>query len=191
MPRAEFVRSAYTADDFVSDDRPEVAFVGRSNVGKSSVLNRLLNRKKLARVSSTPGRTQCVNYFLVDDRLWFVDLPGYGYAKTSKKKRRSWARLMEEYFERSLPEALVVLLVDAKVRGTALDVQAYDYMLAMGADPVVVATKIDKVPRSRRHSSEKEMRDRLVLHEEQTVVPFSATTGEGARELWREIHSRL
>lgn len=191
MPRAEFVRSAYSKGDFVRDDRPQVAFVGRSNVGKSSLLNRLIGRKSLARVSRTPGRTQAVNYFLLDDELWFVDLPGYGYAKTSKKQRESWAKLMEEYFDSALPGALVVLLVDAKVAGTPLDVQAYDYMLEKGADPVVVATKIDKVPRGKRSRAEKDLRERLVLHEETTVVPFSATTGEGARELWRQIRDRL
>ena len=140
--KAEFARSAVNSKDFLRDGRPEIAFVGRSNVGKSSLLNRLLGRKGLARTSSTPGRTQAVNYFLVDGRTWFVDLPGYGYAKASKDKRRAWARTTEEYFEQALPGATVVLLVDAKVAGTPLDAAAWEYMTGMGASPIVVASMV-------------------------------------------------
>src|SRR4029079_16842850 len=128
---AEYVRSAHSARDLLSDDRPQVAFVGRSNVGKSSLLNALLGRRALARTSSTPGRTQAVNYFLVNERLFFVDLPGYGYAKASKDHRRAWARTLDSYFEAALPEALVVLLIDAKVGGTELDAQACEYIVGM------------------------------------------------------------
>ena len=189
--KAEFARSAVNSRDFLRDGRPEVAFVGRSNVGKSSLLNRLLGRKGLARTSSTPGRTQAVNYFLVDGRSWFVDLPGYGYAKTSKEKRRAWARTTEEYFEQALPGAVVVLLVDAKVAGTTLDAAAWEYMTALGAEPVVVATKIDKVPRSRRHQGLAELRSRVGLPAGHPVIPVSAETGEGIQELWREITARI
>ena len=189
--RAEFARSATTTKDFLRDGRPEVAFVGRSNVGKSSLLNRLLGRKGLARTSSTPGRTQVVNYFLIDDRSWFVDLPGYGYAKASKDKRRAWARTMEEYFQQALPEATVILLVDAKVAGTKLDAAAWEYMTSLGADPVVVATKIDKVPRSKRHQQLGELRRTVGLPDGRPVIPVSAETGEGIQELWREITARI
>ena len=189
--KAEFVRSAVNSKDFLRDGRPEVAFVGRSNVGKSSLLNRLLGRKGLARTSSTPGRTQAVNYFLVDGRSWFVDLPGYGYAKTSKEKRRAWARTTEEYFEQALPGAVVVLLVDAKVAGTGLDAAAWEYMTALGAEPVVVATKIDKVPRSKRHQGLGELRSRVGRPPGHPVSPVSAETGEGMQELWREITARI
>ena len=189
--KAEFARSAHTTQDFLRDGRPEVAFVGRSNVGKSSLLNRLLGKKGLARTSSTPGRTQAVNYFLVDGRSWFVDLPGYGYAKASKDKRRAWARTTEEYFEQALPDATVVLLVDAKVAGTPLDAAAWEYMTAMGADPIVVATKIDKVARGKRKQNLGELRQRLGLVPGQQVIPVSAETGEGIPELWREITARI
>ena len=189
--KAEFARSAVNSKDFLRDGRPEIAFVGRSNVGKSSLLNRLLGRKGLARTSSTPGRTQAVNYFLVDGRTWFVDLPGYGYAKASKDKRRAWARTTEEYFEQALPGATVVLLVDAKVAGTPLDAAAWEYMTGMGASPIVVATKIDKVPRGKRQQNLGELRRQLGLPEGQLVIPLSAETGEGIQELWREITARI
>jgi GTP-binding protein len=189
--KAEFARSATSIQDFLRDGRPEVAFVGRSNVGKSSLLNRLLGRKGLARTSSTPGRTQTVNYFLIDGRCWFVDLPGYGYAKASKDKRREWARTTEEYFEQALPQAVVVLLVDAKVAGTPLDAAAWEYMTAMGADPIVVGTKIDKVPRSKRHQALVALRNEVGLADGQTVIAVSAETGEGIPELWREITARI
>ncbi len=189
---AEFLRSATTAKDFLPPtERPEVAFVGRSNVGKSSLLNTLLRRKALARTSSTPGRTQAVNYFLVNDRLRFVDLPGYGYAKISRTDRQKWARLMDDYFESVLPHAaVVVILIDAKVRGTDLDRQANEYLVSLGANPIYVATKIDKVPRSQRVKALRELRQRVGLAAEQPVVGFSATTQEGVKELWREIAAR-
>jgi GTP-binding protein len=188
---AEYLRSAHSAADFLRDGRPEIAFVGRSNVGKSSLLNALLGRRGLARVSRTPGRTQAVNYFLIDGRLYFVDLPGYGYAKTSQQNRSRWAQLMESYFDQALPAATVVVLVDAKVGGTPLDEEALGYLTSKGAEPVVVATKIDKVPRSRRHASLATVRRRLALSAETPVIPFSASTGEGLRELWKELSSRL
>lgn len=190
VQKAEYVRSAVTASDFLADGRPEVAFVGRSNVGKSSLLNTLLKRKNLARTSNTPGRTQAVNYFLIDGHTWFVDLPGYGYAKTSRSNREAWARLMDEYFDSALPAATVVLLVDGKVGGTPLDEQAAAYLRAKGGRPLVVATKIDKVPRSRRHAQLAAVRRLLELAPEDPVVPFSAVTGEGIKELWREITAR-
>ncbi|MGH9361388.1 MAG: ribosome biogenesis GTP-binding protein YihA/YsxC, partial [Thermoanaerobaculia bacterium] len=117
---AEYVRSAHEDADFVRDGRPEVLFAGRSNVGKSSLLNRLLGRKGLARTSSTPGRTRAVNYFLVNGRFYFVDLPGYGYAKAARVERRAWGALVDRYLRRALPGSQVVLLVDGKVGATEL-----------------------------------------------------------------------
>jgi GTP-binding protein len=188
---AEFVRSAHSGSDFLRDGRPEVAFVGRSNVGKSSLLNALLGRRGLARTSSTPGRTQAVNYFLVDDRLWFVDLPGYGYAKASKDSRKRWGRTIELYFEQALPEALVVLLIDAKVAGTALDAAAWSFFAGRGVTPIVVATKIDKVARGRRAPALGELRGRVGLPEGHPVIELSVETGEGLKELWRAITERV
>ena len=189
---AEYVHSAHSARDLLDDDgRPQVAFVGRSNVGKSSLLNALLRRKGLARTSATPGRTQTINYFLINDSLWFVDLPGYGYAKTSKDKRQAWAKTVEQYFERALPAATAVLLIDAKVGGTELDAQACEYIVGRGAEPLVVATKIDKVPRGKRHQARVALRERVGLPEGYPVTEVSVSTGEGIRELMREITARL
>lgn len=188
---AEFVASAHAETGFRRDGRPEVAFVGRSNVGKSSLLNRLLGRKALARTGSTPGRTRAVNYFLINRRFYFVDLPGYGYAKAGKAERRRWAELVDRYFASASPRVLVVLLVDSKVGATELDVQALNYLVGFGTDVLIAATKIDRVPRSKRARSLEDIRQALGLPAEVELVPVSATTGEGSGELWKRIESRL
>lgn len=192
--RAELWRSAHGASDFPRDGRPEIAFVGRSNVGKSSLMNRLLGRKGLARTSNTPGRTRSVNFFLVNDRFYFVDLPGYGYAKAGKKDRQAWAELIESYLrhgEDRSEGARVVLLVDGKVGATDLDVQALEYLLHLGVDVIVVATKIDKVRRGRRSKQLAQVRSKLGLPQGAGPVAVSAQTGEGMKELWRELELRL
>lgn len=186
-----FVRSAVGEKDFLDDARPQIAFAGRSNVGKSTLLNRLLGRKALARISSKPGKTRAVNYFLINSRFYFVDLPGFGYAKVSKQERREWAILMESYFRRSLTQAQVVQLVDAKVGATPLDVQATEYLRDLGAEPIVVATKIDRISRNRRRASLDGIHRDLELGEARRPIPFSGVTGEGAKELWQEIESFL
>lgn len=156
-------------------------------MGKSSLLNRLLARKRLARISSTPGRTRAINYFSIDDRFYFVDLPGYGYAKVGKELRRSWARLMRAFFESMTGRTRVVQLVDAKVGATELDVQAYRYFVGLGQLPTVVATKIDRLSRGKRAACTAGVREALSMSGDQRVLPFSARTGEGVQELRREI----
>ncbi|HYU30975.1 MAG TPA: ribosome biogenesis GTP-binding protein YihA/YsxC [Thermoanaerobaculia bacterium] len=188
---AELSRSAHTSRDFLRDGRPEVAFVGRSNVGKSSLMNRLLGRRGLARTSSTPGRTRAVNYFLVNRRFYFVDLPGYGYAKASKDDRREWAALVEAYLADAIPRLQLVLLVDGKVGATPLDVQAYAYLTGLGAQVTVVATKIDQVPRGRRVASLRGIRDALGLDTTAPLLPVSAHSGEGMKELWGALAPHL
>ena len=170
---------------------PQVAFAGRSNVGKSSLLNKLVGRKGLANISSTPGRTRGINYYLIDSRYYFVDLPGYGYAKVSKTERRAWARLLEVYLRSASRSASVIQLVDAKVGATPLDVQAVDYLGSLGISPIVVATKIDRVPRGRRHATFEALRAELELEAEDRLIGFSARSGEGAKELWTEIRLYL
>ena len=188
---AEFVCSAHHRRQFSRDGLPEVAFVGRSNVGKSSLLNRLLHRKNLARTGSTPGRTRAVNYFLVDGKLYFVDLPGYGFAKAPRTERQRWADLMDDYFGRpDAPPTLLVQLVDGKVGATRLDVEALDWFHSLGQQPLVVATKIDKLPRTRRPRALAAVGQRLGYASE-TIVPFSAVTGEGIQQLWRGIYDFL
>ncbi len=180
---AEFIRSASRRDQFPRDGLPEIAFVGRSNVGKSSLLNRLLKRKSLARTSSSPGRTRAVNLFLINRRFYFVDLPGYGYARAARSERRRWAELMAEYFE-SARDAHLIQLIDGKVGATPLDHQALDYFRSLGLEPLIVATKIDKVPRSKRVRSLQAIGRELAAA---AVLPFSAVSGEGVRELWKGI----
>ncbi|HZF08281.1 MAG TPA: ribosome biogenesis GTP-binding protein YihA/YsxC [Thermoanaerobaculia bacterium] len=188
---ALFVRSAYRNEDFLRDGRPELLFVGRSNVGKSSLLNRLLGRQGLARTSSTPGRTRAVNYFLVNDRYYFVDLPGYGYAKAGKQERREWAETVDRYLKAALPRARVVLLVDAKVGATPLDVEALRYLTSLGAGVTVVATKIDQVSSGRRAKALSAIRSTLELGGETDLIPVSARTGLGMKELWSTIQLHL
>ena len=199
---AEFVLSALHRRQFLRDGLPEIAFVGRSNVGKSSLLNRLLRRKGLARTGSTPGRTRAVNYFVINRRFYFVDLPGYGFAKASKTDRQSWAELMDQYFRDGtvrdgsepgspellpVPKRLLVQLVDSKVGATELDVEGNRYFHQVGHWPLVVATKIDNLPRSRRAAQLKAIRQRLEIDQDEVIVPFSAVTGEGVQELWKEL----
>lgn len=193
---AEFVRSAHEADQFPRDGLPQVAFVGRSNVGKSSLMNRLLGRKGLARTSSTPGRTRAVNLFLINRRFYFVDLPGYGYAKAGHGERQRWAGLVESYLRHAASEpnggpAQVVQLVDAKVGATDLDAQALDYLLSFDATVTVVATKADKLPRGRRKGAMDDIRRTLGLPEGVAPLAVSAKTGDGVGELWNAISARL
>ena len=185
-----FLRSAHSAADFVDDGLPEVLFAGRSNVGKSSLMNRMLGTKKLARVSSTPGRTRAVNYFLVDDAFYFVDLPGYGWAKVGRDLRRQWAQLVDRYLRSRSGSRHVVQLVDAKVGATPLDEQAHGFFVGLGLVPTVVATKIDRLPRGRRGASLDAVRRALSLGSLRPIA-FSARSGEGVKELWSAIHSFL
>lgn len=185
----EFIRSVTTEDGFLRDGRPEVAFVGRSNVGKSSLLNRLLGRSRLARTSAEPGRTQAANYFLINSSFYFVDLPGYGYAKVSKKTRRDWAQLMQSYFASTRP--YVVQLVDAKVGATALDVEARRYFESLGGPSVIAATKADRLAGGRQPLQMQAIRTELGLGVTDRVVPVSARTGEGIADLWKEIEAFL
>lgn len=185
---AEFVVSAHGAGDFPADGRPEVAFAGRSNVGKSSLMNRLLGRKSLARTSSTPGRTRAANYFLINRRLYFVDLPGYGYARAGRDERRRWGELVDRYFRRPAARIQVVLLVDAKVGATESDAQAFAYLAGLGVRVVVAATKIDRLGRSRRAAALSDIRRRLAAEESIPLLAVSARTGEGIKALWNEIN---
>ena len=189
--QARFVLSAVRQQDLVADGRPQITFVGRSNVGKSSLLNQLVGRKSLARISSNPGKTQAVNFFLIDSSYYFVDLPGFGYAKASKSERQAWARLMDLYFQTTRPQPQVIQLVDGKVGATPLDIQAIEYLRHQGVEPAVVATKIDRVSRNKRHGQLATIREALALSDEHSPTPCSARTGEGVKEIWRAIDAFL
>lgn len=187
IQRAEFVRSAAGAKDFPRDPLPQVAFAGRSNVGKSSVINRLLNRKNFARVGSAPGKTTHINYFRIDDKLYLVDLPGYGYAKVSQQEKERWAGLIQSWFDDRTLMTLGVLIVDARHKPTANDVTMAEYFKAAGKPWVVVANKLDKLKKSEVEANLAQVRETLELPEDVKVIPFSAEKGTGGEELLRLI----
>lgn len=185
--RAEFVRSAATPGQFINSSLPAAVFSGKSNVGKSSVINRLLNRKNFARVGAAPGKTIHVNYFLIDEKLYFVDLPGYGYAKVSQSERERWGRLMEDFFSDPSRIGLGVMIVDARHRPTADDVTMAEWFKASGCRLVVVANKLDKLKKSEIEPNLERIRETLALPETVELIPFSAEKGQGRDALLAEI----
>ncbi len=180
--KIEFIRSAVRREDFLWDGLPQMAFAGRSNVGKSSVINRLVNRKNFARVGASPGKTSQINYFRLDGRAYLVDLPGYGYAKVSKAERDRWGRLMESYFASGLI-TLGIMIVDARHKPTADDVTMANWFFDTGCPVVVAANKLDKLKKSEIGPNMQAIRDTLALREEDRLVPFSAERGDGSEEL--------
>ncbi|BAF58989.1 predicted GTPase [Pelotomaculum thermopropionicum SI] len=187
IKNAEFITSAAKTADYPAGNIPEVALAGRSNVGKSSLLNRLVNRKSLARISSTPGRTRLINFFLVNGLFRLVDLPGYGYAKVSARERQGWRRMVEEYLKTRENLKGVVLLVDSRHPPTVLDVQMYEWLKYQGIPAAVAATKADKISRSKRAQSLKVIREVLNLTAKEPLVFFSAETSEGREEMLEVI----
>lgn len=185
--KAEFVLSAAAPSQFIRDGRKQLAFAGRSNVGKSSVINRLLNRRNFARVGAQPGKTIHVNYFRIDEKLYFVDLPGYGYAKVSASERERWGRLMEQFFAEAGLFTLGILIVDARHKPTADDGTMAEWFKNSGSPFVVVANKLDKLKKSEIAPNLALIRETLALPEETALIPFSAEKGQGRDELLREI----
>lgn len=184
--KAEFVRSASNRDGFLRDGLPQLAFAGRSNVGKSSVINRILGRKNLAYVGASPGKTTQINYFLVDQKAYLVDLPGYGYAKVSKAEKERWGRLMDSYFQEEQEMITAgVLIVDIRHKPTANDVVMHDWFRQTGCPEIIVANKLDKLKKSQVEPALALIRETLELREEDILVPFSAEKGTGKEELLR------
>ncbi len=169
------------------NNRMEVAFAGRSNVGKSSLINTLINRKSYARTSQQPGKTQTINFYNINDALYFVDLPGYGYAKVSKEVTQKWGRMIEGYLETSKVLRLVFLLVDIRHKPNANDKQMYDWCVHYGFHPVIIATKEDKIKRSQKAGQLKQIREALQVVEGTPVIPFSSQKGSGKEEVWEYI----
>jgi len=182
-----FVKSAVKPADFIRTPLPGIAFAGKSNVGKSSVINCLLNRKNFARVGNTPGMTVNINYFLVDDRLYFIDLPGYGYAKVSKSEKERWGRLMEDFF--AAPDAITlgVLIVDSRHKPTEDDRTMAGWFKSTGCPMVVVANKCDKLKKSEYEESAARIRETLELPPETEIIFFSAVKGTGRDALMGRI----
>jgi len=182
----DFLISAASSRDFPAERLPEIAFAGKSNVGKSSVINRLLQRKNFARVGEKPGKTIHVNYFVVDKKCYFVDLPGYGFAKVSQAEKDRWGKLMEAYFASQRID-LGVMIVDARHAPTNNDITMARWFLDSGCPFVVVANKLDKVKKSEIAKNLLTIRDDLELPEDCAVIPFSAEKGDGREELIRYI----
>lgn len=185
--KAEFVLSAVKASTFIRDGKPQVTFAGRSNVGKSSVINRLLGRKNFARVGATPGKTNQINYFDIDGKLYFTDLPGYGYAKVPMAEKERWGKLMEKYFAAEDTIDYGVMIVDARHKPTANDVIMADYFKASGKPFVVVANKMDKLKKSEIEPNLACIRETLTLPETVELIPFSAENGLGREALLRVL----
>ena len=187
LQRAEFVRSAAKAADFPRDGLPQVVFSGRSNVGKSSVINKILLRKNLARVGAAPGKTTHINYFLIDERLYLVDLPGYGYAKVSQAEKDRWGRLIESWFADNELMTLGVMIVDARHKPTADDCTMGEWFKQSGKPFLVVANKLDKLRKSEIEPNLARVRETLELPDNVKVIAFSAEKGDGRQELLSEI----
>ena len=185
--KAEFIKSAANPSGFIRSELPNIVFSGKSNVGKSSVINRLLNRKNFARVGQSPGKTIHVNYFLIDKKAYFVDLPGYGYAKVSRSEKERWGKLMEQFFAAEGLITLGVMIVDSRHKPTADDVTMAQWFKSTNCPMVVVANKCDKLKKSEIEPNMALIRETLELPEETVLIPFSAEKGNGKDALMSEI----
>ncbi len=163
---------------------PEIAFAGKSNVGKSSLINALMNRKSYARTSATPGKTQTINYYNINGELYLVDLPGYGYAKVSEKEKQQWGKLIERYLYSSKQLKAVFLLIDIRHDPSANDKMMYDWIVSKGYRPIIIATKLDKIKRSQKEKHLKAIRQGIGVLPETEIVPFSALSKQGRDEIW-------
>ncbi|SFH93645.1 ribosome biogenesis GTP-binding protein YihA/YsxC [Pisciglobus halotolerans] len=189
--QAEFIISAVSPEQYPNTGFPEIALAGRSNVGKSSFINKMVNRKKLARTSSKPGKTQTLNYYLIENQFYFVDVPGYGYAKVSKTERAKWGEMLETYFTQRETLTLALSVVDFRHPPTQDDIQMYEFFKYYQIPVLVVATKADKIPKSKWNKHESITKKTLDFDKEDQFVIFSAETGEGIDEAWKVIESFL
>lgn len=169
--------------------RPEIAFAGKSNVGKSSLINALMNRKSLARTSAQPGKTQTINFYNVNDVMYLVDLPGYGYAKVSQNEKEKWGKMIENYLHESKQLKAVFLLIDIRHEPSANDKQMYDWISYQGYDPIIIATKLDKINRSQVQKQVKLIKNKLQVKPGTLILPFSAQTKQGREEIWEVMDS--
>ena len=185
---AEFVKSAFEKSHWTTDGRPEIAFLGRSNVGKSSLLNSLLLRKALARTSNTPGRTQSINFFLINETFYFTDLPGYGYARVSKTMRADWGKMAEEYLGERNELALCIQLIDSRHGATPLDIQLNEWLVFNKKPHLVVATKSDKIS---KHELQKSLSEAKKVLPEAKILAYSARTALGRDQVWAEINAAM
>lgn len=172
------------------NNMPEIAFAGKSNVGKSSLINALMNRKSYARISATPGKTQTINFYNINEELYLVDLPGYGYAKVSEKEKQQWGRLIERYLHQSAQLRAVFLLIDIRHDPSANDRMMYHWILDQGFAPIIIATKLDKLKRSQVAKHIRMLKEGLELRPGTTVIPFSSVTKQGREEIWELVETQ-
>jgi GTP-binding protein len=173
------------------NDKPEIAFAGKSNVGKSSLINALMNRKSLARTSAQPGKTQTINFYNINEELYFVDLPGYGYAKVSEAVKEKWGKMIERYLKKSKQLKIVFLLLDIRHEPTANDRNMYEWIIYQGFQPVIIATKLDKINRSQKDKQIKIIKEGLGASPSAKIFPFSSLTKQGREEIWEFIETYL
>lgn len=173
------------------NDKMEIAFAGKSNVGKSSLINALMNRKAYARTSSEPGKTQTINFYNINNALYYVDLPGYGYAKVSKTEKQKWGVMIEKYLRTSKQLRRVFLLIDIRHEPSQNDCDMYEWIVYNGYTPVIIATKLDKLKRSQVQKNVKVIKDKLGLSGDSIIIPFSAETKQGREEIWSLIEDLL
>lgn len=173
------------------NDKPEIAFAGKSNVGKSSLINALMNRKSYARISATPGKTQTINFYNINDEMYLVDLPGYGYAKVSQQEKEKWGKMIERYLHGSKQLRAVFLLIDIRHEPSANDKMMYDWVVSQGYNPIIIATKLDKLKRSQVPAAVKVVREGLKAGKETLILPFSALTKQGREEIYEVIDALI
>lgn len=173
------------------NDKPEIAFAGKSNVGKSSLINALMNRKSYARISATPGKTQTINYYSINDEMYLVDLPGYGYAKVSEQEKIKWGQLIERYLHSSAQLKAVFLLIDIRHAPSENDRIMYQWIVEQGFHPIIIATKLDKIKRSQVQKQMKVLREGLKLIPGTMIIPFSSQTKQGRDEIWDMVENQF
>lgn len=189
--KSRYELTAVKPDQYPVSEMPEIALVGRSNVGKSSIINTLLNRRGLARISSSPGKTRGINFYNIDDTLYFVDLPGYGFAKVSKEERASWGRMIETYLNKRKQLKMVLMLVDIRHQPTADDRMMYDWITGMGLPHLVVATKMDKISRGQVQGRLSDIRKTLGIKAGVGLIAYSSETRQGRDQVWKEVEQAI
>ena len=187
----EMIGSFVREEQFPEDGLPEFALAGRSNVGKSSFINRMIGRKAMARISSKPGKTQQLNFYRIEEQLYFVDVPGYGYAKVSKTERAAWGKMIEKYFMGREQLRAVVLIVDIRHNPTDDDQMMYDFLKHYNIPVIVIATKADKIPKGKWDKHKKNVREVLEMEKEDPLIVFSSEKGLGLEQVWAEIEGRM
>lgn len=187
----EMIMSAVRPDQYPTEGYPEFALAGRSNVGKSSFINKMIGRKSLARTSSKPGKTQTLNFYKIEEQLFFVDVPGYGYAKVSKSSRETWGKFIQQYMTEREPLRAVIQIVDLRHAPSAEDCAMYDFLVENNMPAIIIATKADKIPKGKWEKHKKVVRETLAMRPYDALIVFSSEKGIGMDESWKEIESRM